>query len=329
MSSFLWCNVFIKFKLYVECFFEFKIKSMQSNWRGKYRPLNKLLLSHGILHRISCPHTHQQNGAIERKHHHIVETGLALLSNTNIPSYFWDDAFSIACYLINRMPTPLRKNKSPFETLFKRIPDYKFLRTFVCVCWPNLRLYNSHKLQPMSNQCLFLGYSPQHKGYKCRNLNSNRLYISRDVHFDEITFPCSLNSTQIPSQDNSSLQGTLSIHIISPMPVIIGSSTAHSTNADSLTTQTAKAPQNPTQPNQTRLHIVHPNQPWVHLINSHIPQTKQQSFHITHSKQQLLHPIKQTQLSLPHPSYLYLLQPLASHKMTLKIHPTQFHPLTP
>jgi hypothetical protein len=119
---------------------------VQSDWEDKYRPLNKLLLSHGILHRISCPHMHLQSGAIERKHRHIVETGLALLSKANMSSYFWDDAFSTACYLINQMPTPLLKNKSPFETLFKCIPDYKFLCTFGCTCWPNLRPYNSHKL---------------------------------------------------------------------------------------------------------------------------------------------------------------------------------------
>jgi hypothetical protein len=160
--------------------------------------LNKLLISNGISHRISCPHMHQQNSAIEQKHHHIVEIGLALLSNANMPSYFWDDAFSIACYLINRMPTPLLKNKSPFEILFKRLPDYKFVCTFGCACWPNLCHYNSHKLQPESTQCLFLGYSPQHKGYKCLNLNFDRLYILHDVHFDETTFPCPFNSTQIP-----------------------------------------------------------------------------------------------------------------------------------
>jgi hypothetical protein len=44
---------------------------------------------------VSCPHTHQQNGAIERKHRHIVETGLALLSHAHLPLKFWDDAFPL------------------------------------------------------------------------------------------------------------------------------------------------------------------------------------------------------------------------------------------
>ena len=37
----------------------------------------------------------------------------------------------------------------------------------------------------------FLGYSPLHKGYKCLNVNSGHVYISRDVVSDETLFPFS------------------------------------------------------------------------------------------------------------------------------------------
>jgi transposase InsO family protein len=83
------------------------IKAIQSDWGGEYRPISKLLQQLGILHRVSSPHTHQQNGAIERKHRHIVQTGLTLLSHAHLPLPFWDDALSTACYLINRMPTTI------------------------------------------------------------------------------------------------------------------------------------------------------------------------------------------------------------------------------
>jgi hypothetical protein len=56
-------SIFLKFQVYVEPFFDSRIKSIQSDWGGEYLPLNKLLQSLGISHRISCPHTHQQNGA--------------------------------------------------------------------------------------------------------------------------------------------------------------------------------------------------------------------------------------------------------------------------
>ena len=61
-------SIFHKFKIYVECFFKEKLRAIQSDWGGEYRPFHKLLQSFSISHRVSCPHTHQQNDKIERKH---------------------------------------------------------------------------------------------------------------------------------------------------------------------------------------------------------------------------------------------------------------------
>jgi hypothetical protein len=52
---------------------------------GEYEKLNGLFQKVGITHRVSCPHAHQQNGSAKRKHHHIVEVGLALLANASMP----------------------------------------------------------------------------------------------------------------------------------------------------------------------------------------------------------------------------------------------------
>jgi hypothetical protein len=38
---------------------------------------------------------------------------------------------------------------------------------------------------------VFLGYSTQHKGYKCLDVSTGRVYISRDVVFNEKVFPFS------------------------------------------------------------------------------------------------------------------------------------------
>jgi hypothetical protein len=44
-------------------------------------------------------------------------------------------------------------------------------------------------LSPRSTRCVFLGYSANHKGYRCLNLSTNRLIVSRHVVFDEDSFP--------------------------------------------------------------------------------------------------------------------------------------------
>jgi hypothetical protein len=60
---------------------------------------------------------------------------------------------------------------------------------FGCACWPNLRSYNKRKLAFRSKRCVFLGYSPKHKGVKCLDVSTGRVYVSRDVVFNEAVFP--------------------------------------------------------------------------------------------------------------------------------------------
>jgi len=182
---------FHEFQALVERLFDRKIKAMQTDWGGEYQKLNSFFTKVGISHLVSCPHAHQQNGAAERKHRHIVEVGLSLLSRASVPLKFWDEAFIAATYLINRLPSSVLNFSTPLEHLFHQKPNYSALRVFGCACWPNLRPYNTHKLQFRSKQCVFLGYSVLHKGFKCLDMSTGRVYISRDVTFDENVFPFS------------------------------------------------------------------------------------------------------------------------------------------
>jgi hypothetical protein len=63
------------------------------------------------------------------------------------------------------------------------------LREFGCACLPNLRPYNTRKLSFSSKRCAFLGYSNMHKGFKCPDIATGRIHISRDVDFNEQVFP--------------------------------------------------------------------------------------------------------------------------------------------
>jgi hypothetical protein len=205
-------NCFVKFKGIVENLMSKKIKAFQSDGGGEFtsNQFKQFLTSHGILHRIACPHTPQQNGLAERKHRHIVETGLALLAQSKLPSTYWVDAFNTAVYLINRMPTSVLHNRSPYFNLLQRNPNYSILRTFGCSCYPLLRPYNKYKLMFRSKRCIFLGYSSNYQGYRCLDPATKRLYISRHVVFDENTFPAQdwMPSLQSASASGSATSGT-------------------------------------------------------------------------------------------------------------------------
>lgn len=69
-------NHFLCFKIRVEKFFDRHIKMVQSDWGGECRKLSTLFIQKWIIHRLSRPRIHDQIGAVERKHNHIVKRGL-------------------------------------------------------------------------------------------------------------------------------------------------------------------------------------------------------------------------------------------------------------
>uniref|UniRef100_A0A803Q6A2 Integrase catalytic domain-containing protein n=1 Tax=Cannabis sativa TaxID=3483 RepID=A0A803Q6A2_CANSA len=155
---------------------------------GEYQAFTRFVTDHSIAFDHSCPHTSAQNGRAERKHRHIVEMGLTLLAQASVPQNYWWDAFQTSVYLINRLPTSVLGNKTPYELVFSKQPDYRFLKVFGSACFPCLRPYQSHKFQFHSTKCVNLGYSDSHRGYKCLS-SIGRLYISQHVVFNEHEFP--------------------------------------------------------------------------------------------------------------------------------------------
>jgi len=131
-------SIFRQFETLVERQFSLKIKSVQTDWGGEYHKLSTFFQTIGIHHRPICPHTHEQNETVERCHRHTVKTGLTLLGQYKAPFCFWNYAFDTSVYLINRIPTLVLDNRSPFDCLFQRSPDYHFLHTFGSLCFPFL-----------------------------------------------------------------------------------------------------------------------------------------------------------------------------------------------
>ena len=157
----------------------------------------------GINHRLICPYTHEQNGAIERKHRHITEMGLTILVAASSPIKFWEESFVTTIHVINTLPTPVLQNKSPHEILFKEKPDYTRFKVFGCACYPLLRPYNKHKLEFRSACCLFLGYSLNSRGYICLS-PEGKTYVSRHVAFNENVFPYSTPNNVFKMYNNQS-----------------------------------------------------------------------------------------------------------------------------
>lgn len=215
-------EIFVAFKSLVENRFQTKIQTLYSDNGGEYLALKSFLSSHGISHLTTPPHTPEHNGLSERKHRHIVETGLSLLTAAQMPLSHWPYAFAAAVFLINRLPTPVLSHLSPYQKLFQITPNYQKLRTFGCLCFPWLRPYAPNKLENRSLPCVFIGYSLTQSAYLCLEPLSGRIYTSRHVRFNETQFPYpSLTKPQaqkdsVPSSSTSQPPAT-AIPVTSPL----------------------------------------------------------------------------------------------------------------
>ncbi|KAH9711302.1 retrovirus-related pol polyprotein from transposon RE1 [Citrus sinensis] len=260
-------SVFIIFQTQVEKQFGTAIKSLQSDWGGEFRSFVPHLQKHGILFRHPCPHTHHQNGRVERKHRHLVEMGLTLLAQAKLPLSFWWEAFSTSAFLINQLPTSvLSSHQSPHEVLHKHKPDYAFLKCFGCSCFPYLRFYNKHKFNYHTTKCLFIGYSPDHKGYKCLS-SKGVVYVARHVVFNESEFPFStdpLFSKQNSSSVSEYRHPMFKVSSVSvPLPDSSGSSDTFIQQlqmpaASASSSSSSSQPIHNSSPDQA-LQILHPN----------------------------------------------------------------------
>ncbi|GKC93599.1 ribonuclease H-like domain-containing protein, partial [Tanacetum coccineum] len=61
-------------------------------------------------------------------------------------------------------------------------------------------LYPNHKLKPRTTPSILLGHASNHRGYRCLDLNTNKIVILRHVTFDKTVFPYgSTQPTSIPT----------------------------------------------------------------------------------------------------------------------------------
>ena len=58
---------------------------------------------------------HNKNGVVERKNRSLQEMAKTLLIDFSLPQYFWAEATSTSCYVINCVVIRNKLNKTPYE----------------------------------------------------------------------------------------------------------------------------------------------------------------------------------------------------------------------
>ncbi|GKE02091.1 ribonuclease H-like domain-containing protein [Tanacetum coccineum] len=90
-----------------------------------FKNINKLVkenLGKSIKREYSVPRTPQQNGVTERKNRTLIEAARTMLADSKLPTTFWAEAVSTACYVQNRVLIVKPHNKTPYELFRENKP---------------------------------------------------------------------------------------------------------------------------------------------------------------------------------------------------------------
>ena len=108
---------------------------------------NTLCKKEGIVRHRTVRHTPQQNGVVERMNRTLMEKVICMISNAQLPKYFWTEAVSTICSLINRSPSVIIEKKTPQEVWSGSPATYSDLKIFEC---PTYAHVDNGKLEPRS-----------------------------------------------------------------------------------------------------------------------------------------------------------------------------------
>src|SRR6202162_1887385 len=94
----------------------------------------------------------------------------------------------MAC-ILECLPTSALPDSTPFEAWHGYKPNLADFRVFGCRAYVHVGKDKRKSLESHSLNCIFLGFEPGVKGWKCYDPLARKVVISRDVLFDESRFP--------------------------------------------------------------------------------------------------------------------------------------------
>ncbi|KAK2385434.1 putative mitochondrial protein [Trifolium repens] len=140
----------------------------------------------GIKHEFSSPITPQQNGVVERKNRTIQESARVMLHAKSLPYHFWAEAMNTACYIHNRVTIRKGTSATLYELWRERKPTVKHFHVFGSKCYILADREQRRKLDPKSDEGIFLGYSTNSRSYRVYNSRTKVVMESYNVVVNDV-----------------------------------------------------------------------------------------------------------------------------------------------
>ncbi|GJS15794.1 putative ribonuclease H-like domain-containing protein [Tanacetum coccineum] len=139
----------------------------------------------GIKREYSVARTPQQNGVAERRNRTLIEAARTMLADSKLPTTFWAEAVSTACYVQNRVLVVKPHNKTPYELFRGFKPALSFMRPFGCHVTILNTLDSLGKFDGKSDEGFFVGYSLSSKAFRVYNTRTRRVEENLHIGFLE------------------------------------------------------------------------------------------------------------------------------------------------
>jgi len=125
-------QIYINFAKMIQTQFSKVIKVFRRDNAMEYRDskLLSFLSEQATLSEFSCPYTSQQNGRVERKHRHILDSVCAMLISASCPERAWGEAALTVVHIINRLPSSVLGNVSLLSVF---IPLHQIINHLRCL----------------------------------------------------------------------------------------------------------------------------------------------------------------------------------------------------
>lgn len=107
------------------------------------------------------------------------------LKTMSVPDVLWGEAANHHVYVLNRISTKALKNSTPYEMWTGRKPHLGRIRVFGCVSHMKIAKGHLKKLDDRSKKLVHLGIEKGSKSYRLLDPDTGKLYVSRDVVFEE------------------------------------------------------------------------------------------------------------------------------------------------
>jgi transposase InsO family protein len=179
-------SAFDNFRIKAETLTGRKIRRVRTDRAFESAAWEDYCKSHGIIHEFTAPYSSAQNGLAERAIRTTIDDVRTLLRDSNLSHSYWAEAGAYSIDTRNVIPSRRHPGRIPTEAFSGKRQDISYLRVFGAKCWAKVPIaHGASKLDPRSVECRLLGYASGSGNYKVQDVTSRRVFVSRDVIFEE------------------------------------------------------------------------------------------------------------------------------------------------